>query len=464
MNRFGQNRIASMHFYLFSTAYLCVISALALQQNIFSFALVFHLSAALLIGIVCKLRQDGLLERSLQGVFLLGLCGAAAVRIAAIIIRNAANPPEWDFLCYWVYSLAARTGAEFYRSRIQFAGSLPVTPSDTFTSELLGTPFHFPPPAAFLYAWLSAFDYRTAALIWMSLLAAAFFVCAMLLAHLMKGSEHSRLLPPAILGCLGPTAETFSYCQTNFFLLLCVLAFWLRRRRAAGGAVLGAGALVIKPIAALFLLHSLFTRSVAPILGALITGAALFISSAAVFGWTNVAAYFVSDLPNALPSEMYVQEINQSLLAATLRVTDYDYQGGSPLLSPVFIAVAFLLTAATAGLCAARPARMDDYAVCAVLLLALLCYPGTLTHYSVLLVLPLTAAVLARDDAAPTLVLLIMTLTAVDSWKTGTLALLICWSWAVRPLAREALARRRQPETVLPASRLEPELGRQTAA
>ena len=314
-----------------------------------------------------------------------------------------------------------------------------MVPSAEFVTELLGTPFHFPPPAAFLYSWLVAFDFQTAALVWCLLMFAALLASGWLLTEMFSDNSHSSLLPLTLLLCLGPSAETFAYCQTNFLLLLCVSIYMLNVRSFAGGALIGFAAVTIKPIAALFLLFALMKRYYTPLFGAACMVTVMLVLSSMSYGWSNVLAYFVSDLPSALPSNMYVQEINQSLLSASLRLTSYDYVNLSPLFSPAFLGAAFLLTGITLLFAATCSKQHETRALLSVIILALLCYPGTLTHYSVLLIVPLLYSISKNERFAPYILVSVLVLTSIDSWKTGTFTLLLCWGWSIIPFAQMAL-------------------------
>lgn len=433
-----------MQFYLFSTALIGSLAALASRSGTLSAEFVFCVSAGALLGLCCKLRGEDRLGRKAEHCILLILSAAAGLRLGSIVYSNWIKPPEWDFLCYWVYGLTAFTGAPFYSPKLNLAENLPIAPSDTFVGEVLRTPFHFPPPAAFLYSWLPAFSFESAALLWMLAMLGALLLCGWLLTKAFPNSKHSSLLPTAALLSLGPSAQTFVYCQTNFLMLLCLTLFILYRRSFFGGAILGIAALVVKPFAALLLLFALFRGRNTPLIGAACSATAMLTLSAIAFGWNNTLAYFVTDLPDALPREMFVQEINQSLLAATLRLTSYDFINNPPLLSPAFILIGFILTALTAIFTATADEKSEKRMLLSVLLLALLCYPATLTHYSVLLVLPILFSIEENEPFAPFLAVIVFALTSIDSWKIGTLALLVCWSWSVLPAAVAAAERVRQ--------------------
>ena len=83
------------------------------------------------------------------------------------IFHNIAQPPEWDFLYFWLPGKVAAQGLNFYEPEHarQLAQAL-FTPSSDFTREILDTGFWYPSPSIFLFLPLGWFDVHTALSIW----------------------------------------------------------------------------------------------------------------------------------------------------------------------------------------------------------------------------------------------------------------------------------------------------------
>jgi len=147
---------------------------------------------------------------------------------------------------------------------------------------------------------------------------------------------------------------------------------------------------LIKPVCALLMLYVVFRRRWRTLAGAALTVGGASLLTISVFGWHTFAAYFVHSPVARMPTDVYTESMNQSLLAQILRLSYYDFAAGSPLTHPVFVLLAAGLVAATVFL-ATRPTADDDLVLALTIPLALLLYPGTLAHYSVDLLVPLLA-------------------------------------------------------------------------
>jgi hypothetical protein len=109
------------------------------------------------------------------------------------------------------------------------------------------------------------------------------------------------------------------------------------------------------------------------------------------------ATYFRSNPAGREPAFAFVEVVNQSLLAVMLRLRGALPDHVSALHEPRYLLAAGILTVATLVLCA-RPNAPADAAFAASLLLGLIVYPGALSSYGVVLVVPLL--VLWRHRAA----------------------------------------------------------------
>ena len=114
--------------------------------------------------------------------------------------------------------------------------------------------------------------------------------------------------------------------------------------------------------------------------------AAASLLTIAVFGWTLFTRYFTANpVVKHMPASLYTEDINQSLLAAVLRVTSADLSRTSPFGHPLFLGIASLLALASAFLIFRRRTQEDDVSLALISVLGLLLFPKTLAHYAVLM-------------------------------------------------------------------------------
>ncbi|MBE7559354.1 hypothetical protein HS125_10540 [bacterium] len=101
-------------------------------------------------------------------------------------------------------------------------------------------------------------------------------------------------------------------------------------------------------------------------------------------GPATVVSFFSPGRYTHVPDWQYSEYVNQSLLAEIIRLTGPSPWGG-PATHPLFLVLGGLLFAVGAWAMARLPAERESLAQSLLLPLALLLYPGTLNHYSVLL-------------------------------------------------------------------------------
>ena len=146
--------------------------------------------------------------------------------------------------------------------------------------------------------------------------------------------------------------------------------------------------------------------------------------------------YFMSNpIVLKMPNYLYTEDINQSLLATILRLTNFDFSAGSPYLQPIFIITAMLFTGITSFLVFHRKDEQEpysDYALALTITYALLLFPKTLTHYAVLLIVPILTIWTNRQNTSisPWLTLVFITIEFVLVSLGGNfifISILIAW-------------------------------------
>ncbi len=349
------------------------------------------------------------------------------MKLFRIIAGGFRAPPEWDFLCFYLWSAAARAGLSFYSPEDLRKVLLPVTASPQFTEEIIGVGMPYPPPTMSLFYPLSLLPYSEAYLVWM----AVQFACLLIAVFLLIKETSSKIAPPlvAALVLFWPSTHlTFIYAQTNFALLSLLLLSKRSRSEYLSGFFLALG-FFVKPLAGALFLYPVLKRQWRVLLTAATTLAAGFVISAAFLGSQVVADFFLSASSAQLPPVIYTELVNQSLLSTVLRTTEFDFQSGSPLLAPEFLVLGSILLVSTAWLLYRSPTAARDEAFALNLVCGLLIYPGTLVHYGAYLLIALTVLLMktSRPIQAGVIVFAAAALGIYQNGALLILALLGLW-------------------------------------
>jgi Glycosyltransferase family 87 len=213
---------------------------------------------------------------------------------------------------------------------------------------------------------------------------------------LMPGDGwRGALLILALIAALPTTLMNVDNAQTNFILLL-LIALAFRHRNAPSGAVWEMLAVWVKPYAAALLLLDAVRRQWRRLLVAALTAAVTFAGAALVLGPATLATYVRSNPATREPAYAFTEFVNQSLLAIVLRMHGTLPAHVSALHEPLYVAGALLLTGLTVAL-GLRLGDRTEAAFGATLLLGLILYPGALSSYGVVLIVPFLVLWRGRD-------------------------------------------------------------------
>lgn len=341
----------------------------------------------MLIGYHYRNQYSKMLRVAYTGLLLV-IIGIFTVAAFQRMRANIVEPPVWDFHLFWTFGRASAEGMNPYEqdNLLRLAASL--NPDESLIAEFY---FFHAPPTLFLFAPLGWFDINTAYLVWYVLNGIVLLLNIFLIWRLFADDRSllSLLFVVGIVMGTAPTITNLYYGQLNFLLLLLVLLLWRDRDKPIAGMwfVLG---IFVKPIILILGLYFLLRRRWQSLGIALVTGMVVYSATSLVYG-ANLFAGYLSNNPiiSSMPLYLYNGPVNQSLLATILRLTDTDLGSGLPLLQPLFLIVAAILTLLTAWLVYREREDSTGTGVVLTLALALLIFPKTLTHYSFLLLLPL---------------------------------------------------------------------------
>ncbi|PYX35956.1 MAG: hypothetical protein DMG75_12330 [Acidobacteria bacterium] len=325
----------------------------------------------------------------------IGICCVWNFRIMR---SHVENPPEWDFRVFWMYGkVLARHGNVYLPSEYQEFKEL--FQSDTqFTEASLNVGATYPPHSMLLFEPLGFSNIHTAYLLWYVLQTAALVAAIELLRRIFLGGSGvwGLGLAALLLFALRGTWVTINFGQTNFLVLLLILLYWCDHELPRAGVWLALGILV-KLYVVFLLLYPLLRRQWLVVAWTVVSSLLLAFASLLVLGPTTFFSYFTLHPASHLPSWVYSERINQSLLAVILRNSNGGLGNRGPLAQPLFLALALLLACVTSWL-VYRLRRRCEYGLALVLVLTLLLYPGTLVHYTLILLIPLLVIWEYRED------------------------------------------------------------------
>ncbi len=322
---------------------------------------------------------------------------ASALALAALYwLRHSihlTDAPEWDFLPFFLDGHVAARSLDFYdpaaHRTVLEELDIPFAPSRGFFEEHMVMAFPYPPPTMFLFLPLGYLDFQSAHYLWV--FSVFFFFCVDV--HLMQrlflpqDRYTGALLVLVMLLTLPMTARVFAYEQTTFLALALLLLFWKDHElpRAGVWAVLG---LLVKPLLGVLLVYLVLRRSWHAISVAIATTLVAGLLTALLFGLPTVMNYFIDNPVARVPAHMYHQPVNHSLLATIVRVLHHDFIPAAPLRNPMFVTITGILTLLSFVVVASLRCSWQHWGIAILVAYAVIVYPQSLNHYSVLLALP----------------------------------------------------------------------------
>lgn len=371
------------------------------MEALHTFFSVSVLGALITVGLLAPLgyqyrdRMPSWLRR-VYAVFLVAVIATLGRYCVKQAVVTAEQLPEWHISAFWLYGRVAVTGGNYYSPEaLRREWRSPHT-SQAFVREVLHTGFPYPPPTILLVAPLGYLTLRNAAIVWQAVSAGAALATVFLLWRLFLPNSGPLGLAVTAAMTLGHRATLWNIelTQSGLLVLLCVTLFWTARDRLAGGLFLALGT-VVKPVVALlgpYLVLRGKWKAVAIAIGAYLLLALLAI---ALFGWPAFSSFFSSSPLSRIPGWMYTGHNSQSILAVALRaagVGPTNWALEAPWRNPMFLSLGGAVLICTLLLIAAlvrwAGSLGSELALAISVCAALLLYPNTLNHYTVLLLPP----------------------------------------------------------------------------
>lgn len=329
-------------------------------------------------------------DRAYQGLFYVATLGLITVFAIPIVRIIVSAPPVWDYHLFWIFGQASARGLNPYDQQNLLTIAAPLNLDHGVLVELY---FFHSPPTLLFFAPLGWFNLESGFIVWGLIESALLAACIGLLWRMFwkKTGILGLLMVAAVVLMVRQTSVNYAFSQLNFQLLLFFLLYWFDRKHWRGGIWL-ALAIFTKPLAIFLLIYPIINHHWKTIIGMIGTMATLSLLTIMIYGPTMFFDYFLSNpISNDVPSYFYTESINKSMLATILRFTHQNPAIGSPMLNPIFIMFASVITVISAWLIynLKNQENYDNWLFALIVALSLLLFPKTLSHYSFLLIAPM---------------------------------------------------------------------------
>jgi Glycosyltransferase family 87 len=349
-------------------------------------------------------------------MFMLLGCATGSILIAKKIVSNILHPREWDFICFRIYGELFAEGQNPYNVTALKNLAASYETSENFQHEIYCL---YPPPCLWQFWPLGFGSVHVACACWNLLLLLA--LCGIVFEFWkMCDSQRTRLglgLAAALVLGLHFTRETFEYAQSNTVLLCLVFLGNSLKRPIAQCLALGTISL-FKPIGIIFLIPAMLRREWVKIFFSLLPLAVATFGFLLFRGFSGFQEYASRNpLADDIAIGYYTENVNQSLLAVFLRC-GVLHTLSNPVMQLPFLIACAILTSVTCWAILRKTELCREMSVGIVVCLALLVYPGSLSHYALLLLFPLSVLIRHTRDLHywPLLLPLMASLISLAGW------------------------------------------------
>ncbi len=306
--------------------------------------------------------------------------------------------PVWDFLCFYLFGKVGLSGLNFYDPHVflQIFNNLDIQSrvnGSNYVSVIVNVGFWYPPPSMFLFLPLGIFDLRTGYIIWQSIVILFLCIDVLLLIKYYPFKINSiynknivtffSIVAVLLFPVLASSTELSQTISIFLFFLILLIKYFNNWRSGIFLAML----VIVKPLAAIFVLYFLFHRKWKILTSFFLTACVLTGLSILFFGYNTLKDFFESPPTGRMELSVFYEGVNQSLQAVLLRmqVGTLGHINFQPIKTITYILsiVIVLITIYCSKLTAARNSLLSFMIFIPA---ALLIYPATLYFYSVILI------------------------------------------------------------------------------
>lgn len=324
----------------------------------------------------------------------IGLLGALFLKLGVNILESYRILKEWDFLSFYFFGALGASGGNFYDPGHSMAVFQDLLIQDyvgnNFPETIANVGFWYPPPTMFLLVILGYFPVETSEIIWKTFVLVTLALSMTVTVKYFWEEKRSTALLLILIALFLSHSKVYStidISQTNFLLLALLMLTLKYLNTWKSGIFLGL-AVIVKPIAVIWAGYFLFSKRFKSLMAMAATGLVISLAAVAVFGFEQFYGYFTSPPTDRMPSYLFDEAINKSLNANLIRNADHldfltSYPQGIKLLN---ICLSLVLVVLTAFFSTKIEKRDPALAFLLFIPTSLLIYPGSLEHYSVLLI------------------------------------------------------------------------------
>jgi hypothetical protein len=282
--------------------------------------------------------------------------------------------------------------------------------------------------------------------LWYGVLCVALIAQIILLwRHFLREDGWIGLLASLLLVMLLPTTLSVLQMGQTLFIAEAFLLLFLGAQNPWRRGIWFALAAIVKPFLAVVFVAPLLRREWRVCTA--IVATCLFATAAVLplIGWRSVVSFFMQPPAARLPTFMWTEDANQSVIGWMVRTLHESPQLGTALHQPAYVLISLLLTALT--LWRVIGARRDlEYCVTLLLALSLLVYPEGWWYYTTMLSIPI-CLIWSRRATIPygsALAAVFTGMTFIFTYAEGTQFFAFLLTWIVLMLV-PALVKMRLP-------------------
>lgn len=366
------------------------LTNLGLKESYYSL-LLFGIGCIIIYNFATKKKYN----KELSNI-LLGFTGFVTAYFFYNLLLSYVIFQRYDFLCFYLFGKVGISSSDFYNPHV-FATvfnnlHLQTLGAGSFVNEVVNVGFWYPPPSMLLFFPLGLFNLQTAYIVWQSVIIIFLLLDILLLIKfyffpLYKNYQDPFLFFPfLILIFLFPYITVMISLSQTISIFLFFLILLIRNLDNWKSGVFLAILVVIKPLAAIFILYFFIYKKWKIIGASIITGIILLVATGAIFGFQVFFNFFHSPPTDRIPDSIYLEY--SSLYGVLKKIQLYSPRYMTLTILKI---IYYFLSVVLAGLTIYFSKKLSSASKMNAFLIfipaALLIYPASLFHY-ILILLP----------------------------------------------------------------------------
>jgi hypothetical protein len=273
---------------------------------------IFSISIVLFYYSQLLRRYEPQIARIIQGILLFLI-----LYVLLQLLNTYKEIPEWDFLCFYLFGKVGISTSDFYNpvvfSQFFYDLQLQSSVSDDFIKEIVNVGFWYPPISIFLFLPLGIFNLQTGFIIWQTLIIIVFVINIIIIIKYYSILTKDRHLDERhiyfalIVLLLFPKLTISMYTSQIYILFLLFLILLIINLKNWKSGIYLPILIVIKPLAAIFILYFIFWRKWKALIAASFVGIILTGITVIFYGYQPFIDYVISPPTSRLPDFVYFE-------------------------------------------------------------------------------------------------------------------------------------------------------------